>query len=395
MLLPEEFALFSAILGLSVFIGSPLNAVLMVVSQRVSIFSALNRSSEVKNTFILFHKSILIGSLCFLAFFMVGIDHLKQYLKSDASTSLWIFSGCVVSSAFIVINNAFFQGFQRFWLLGIVAAAGVGLKIIFSVFFVSEGLGVNGALVGVLAASTAVVVFSLAVNSKAVFGGNGGTALAPGGPIGSGQVVPKMNQWLPTLVANMAFSAMTQLDVVIVNYYFAPAETASYAAASVLGKAVLYLPGGFAIALFPLVAEKHAHNERGMELLGAALRATLIFCAAAAAFYFLFADWLVVALYGPAYKGAAELLKWYGFCMVPMALVMVAEHFLIAKGQTLFAWIFLAVAPIQILIISQWHTELWMVMASVGASGLMVALSGYIALYLQEKKAGERHAHRL
>ena len=67
--------------------------------------------------------------------------------------------------------------------------------------------------------------------------------------------------------------------------------------------------------------------------------------------------------------------------MLPMALVMVAEYFLIAKGRVLFAWIFLAVAPFQVLAIYTWHEELWMIVATIAAFGFLLAVVGYLFLW--------------
>jgi hypothetical protein len=64
-----------------------------------------------------------------------------------------------------------------------------------------------------------------------------------------------------------------------------------------------------------------------------------------------------------------------------MALVMVAEYFLIAKGRVLFAWLFLAVAPLQVLTIYTWHDELWMVVAAIAVFGVLLAVVGYLILW--------------
>jgi hypothetical protein len=60
-----------------------------------------------------------------------------------------------------------------------------------------------------------------------------------------------------------------------------------------------------------------------------------------------------------------------------MALVMVAEHFLIAQGRVLFAWLFLAVAPLQLLVIHLWHPDLRSVILVIGAGGAVMAILGY------------------
>ena len=59
-----------------------------------------------------------------------------------------------------------------------------------------------------------------------------------------------------------------------------------------------------------------------------------------------------------------------------MALVMVYEHYLIAKGRMIFSWIFLIFGPLQVVAIYLWHSELIYVLAAVGGSGLLLFLCG-------------------
>jgi O-antigen/teichoic acid export membrane protein len=195
------------------------------------------------------------------------------------------------------------------------------------------------------------------------------------------------------LIASVAFTAMTQLDMVLVNHYFDADQAGQYAAASVLGKAVLYLPGGLVIALYPMVAGRHAARQGSSHLLAQSALAALMVCGAAALLYWLLGPWLVGLLYGAAYAPAGDLLALYGWAVLPMALVMVAEHFLIAQGRVLFAWLFLAIAPLQLLAIHLWHPNLPSVILVVGGGGAVMALVGYGMLlreYFLLKAAQER-----
>ena len=107
---------------------------------------------------------------------------------------------------------------------------------------------------------------------------------------------------------------------------------------------------------------------------------------AGAVFYFLFGEGIVALLYGEHYRGAGEVLKFYGFAILPMALVLVAEHFLIAKGRVLFAYLFLFIAPLQLIAVHFFHDSMQMVLAVVGMSGLILALLGYGLLWSAYKR---------
>lgn len=186
-----------------------------------------------------------------------------------------------------------------------------------------------------------------------------------------------LQPFLPVLAANVAFAVMTQLDMVLVNLFFDSTLAGTYAAASVLGKAVLYLPGGLVLALFPLVADNHANKISSNLLLFQAVCLTGAICTFAASVYWFFGSEIINALYGDQYAGAGELLRWYGLAILPLAFVLVAEHFLIAKGQVLFAWLFLLVAPLQIIAIYFWHENLSQVLIAMAAGGILLVVIGY------------------
>ena len=64
-----------------------------------------------------------------------------------------------------------------------------------------------------------------------------------------------------------------------------------------------------------------------------------------------------------------------------MGLVLVAERFLIAKGRVLFAYLFMAVAPLQLVAIYLYHDSLRTIVVVMGASGLLLALLGYSLMW--------------
>jgi O-antigen/teichoic acid export membrane protein len=192
-----------------------------------------------------------------------------------------------------------------------------------------------------------------------------------------GSFIGILKESLPVLIATISLAVMTQLDLVLVNYYFPSGQAGLYAAASVLGKAVLYIPGGLIIALFPMAAADKSNGVKGMQLLYKASLVTLLSCGMLACIYFIYGDFLIKALYGADYDGAGGILALYGFAMLPLALVVVAEQYVIARGETLFSWLFIVLAPIQIATIMIWHTELWMILASIGFFGALIAICGF------------------
>jgi len=372
----EGFALFSAVMSLYVFFSAPLTATFMVISRRVTALVAKNQAYKLLGLY----RAMIIGMLgvgCALLFIGFGLLSIAQeYLKSSFSGPVWFFYILLALTMVLVINNAFFQGLQKFYYLSLLALFGIVLKIVFSFGLVTNGNGASGALAGVALATLAIIIIGCCVIYKFLITQHAPVVVN----IPSAISIPSLNI-LPVLVANLGFVAITQLDMVLVNWYFPSNQSALYAATSVMGKAILYLPGGIVLALFPMVAKNHSNNINSVHLIRYAGIATIVMCALVATVYWFFGDWLMHFFYGEKYLDGGFLLRWYGIAIFPMALLMVAEHFLIAQGKTIFCWAYLLILPIQFLTLSFWHQELWMVLLNIGVGGMILTVVAYGILF--------------
>lgn len=378
MLSTKEYGLFSAMMALFTVFSAPLGTLMMVISRKVSEYRARQDSGSISH----FYKSVnvrtaVIGG-AILAACLPFASQLQAYLRAPSVIPIYLLGALLFLTFLPIINDALLQGLQRFSWLSASSAIRVLLKILFSSALVWLGLGVSGALAGTILASViGWGVTYAALHSHLVEG--------RGKPFQTTHVTLKPA--LPVLVANTAFAAMTQLDMVLVNYYFPAHEASLYAAASVLGKAVMYLPSGIAMALFPMVAERHARDESSAHLLIQAVGLTVLLCGIGAIALLVLGEGIIALLYGERYRGAGLVLKYYGFAMLPMALVLVAEYFLIAKGRVLFAYLFLVMAPAQVIAIHLFHESLQAVVVVMGASGLLLMTSGYGMLWRAFRKS--------
>lgn len=369
MLTPSEFALFSAVMALFMFFSAPMAAFSMIVVRNVSALRAHQSIVNIQNMYWNL-KKYLLGITVGLLILFWGISHyLTIYLKAPNQSTVTYFSLILILSLFSTINLSFYQGLQNFISLGLLGVATVVLKILISLLLINIGMGINGALCGVIFSMLLVYLAGMIPFIKSF----------PRKKDGYRSTISfkALNKAFPILLATISLTAITQLDMVFVNWFFSPKESGLYAAASVLGKAVLYLPGGLVAALFPMVAEKHAKGQASLLLFKQATFATFLCCGFIALVYWQFGEDIILFMYGKNYYGAGKILSWYGFAILPISMVIVAEQFLIAKGKVLFAWLFLAIVPIQFLAIYCWHTELWMILAIMGGFGFLLVLIGF------------------
>ena len=245
-------------------------------------------------------------------------------------------------------------------------------KTIIAIIFVYFGFGVSGALGGVFISTLITLVLTYFILHPTL---NKNSTSSP-----STTSFLFKSASLAVLFANIAFATMTQIDMVLVKYFFSEQDAGLYAAASILGKAAMYLPGGVTMALFPMVAENHAKGTSSSNLMFQAVNITALLSLIGALFYYFFADYIILFLYG-ADKDASIILKYFGFAILPMSLIMVAEYFLIAMGRVLFAYLFILVAPLQAIAIYYYHDTLLNVVTVLFVSGAVLVLVGYGLLW--------------
>lgn len=380
LLSPGEFALLSAVMALAMFFAAPLNTILMLVSRKVSALRATGYASQTRKLYFDVHVYILFISLILLVFLWVYVDYATQWLNAQKDITAFLLFTMIVAFSMQAVNNGVIQGFKLFGWLGLLGLLAALLKLLISTTAVWKGFSVEGALAGVVMASAITWVVGAIFLNRVI-------PLRKTVACSAEANKYSVRSLFSVLAANIAFAVMTQLDMVLVNIFFEAESAGSYAAASVLGKAVLYLPGGLVLALFPLVADSHAQGRQARLLLVQAVSLTAAVCIFASSIYWFFHEEIILYIYGVRYADAAHLLKWYGFAVFPLALVLVAEHFLIAKGRVLFAWLFLVVAPFQLLAIVVWHEELWYVLVALAAGGGVLVILGYGVLMYEFKRS--------
>ena len=377
MLSVAEYGIFSALMAMIVVIRAPMTTLSMIISRRVSTYRSEQDNGKLGYLFYWINRKLLLIAVVLIVLVVFNIKPLQNFLLIEKSAHLYLLLIILLIAFPQAVNNAYLQGLQYFKWLSVVGVLATLLKIIITVILIYFGLGVAGALGGVIFSTFIILILTYVVLRPSLSKNNASI---------SNTTHLLFKSAMPVLLANVAFAVMTQIDMVLVKYYFSEQEVGIYAAASILGKAVMYLPGGIAMALFPIVAENHASGKSSAHLMFQAVGVTALLSLTGALFYYFFADSIIVLLYGTDYKEAANVLKYFGFAILPMALVMVAEHFLIAMGRVLFTYLFMVVAPLQLIAIYYYHDTLLDIVAVLSISGIILVVSGYGLLWRTFKK---------
>lgn len=377
MLSVSEYGILSALLAMMMVVGAPMATLSMIVARRVSTFLYENDKSKLSYLFYWINRKLFFLAVAIIIFFILNTKTLQNFLSINDSTHLYLLLIILLISFPLAIFNAFFQGLRFFKWLSFSGILTSVFKIIFAPILVFLGWGVSGALGGIVLSTLIVLFLNYVILHPSL------SEKKLNDPVIT-EFLFKSS--LPVLLANVAFAFMSQIDMILVKYYFTEHDAGIYASASILGKAVMYFPGGVAMALFPMVATNHAGGISSKNLMVQAVSITLFLSVIGALFYYFFAESIILMLLGNDFIEAANILRYYGFAIAPMALIMIAEYFLIAMGKVLFAYLFIVVAPLQFIAIYYYHDTLMNVVTVLFVSGITLVMLGYGLLWGEFKK---------
>lgn len=387
MLGPEDYGLLGALMALVPILSVPVSTMNIAMARLFSRHLALHGSQGVRAIFWRNQWWLLILGLCGIAVFALAALPLQKALRSPGMLPIVFIGLNLFLMLLLPVANALAQSRHQFGFIALLNVLGPLAKLTGSAALVAIGWGVEGATLGLALASGLLAAYSIAYCWRRL-----DVPLSLSNPVDR----VGLGELFPVLLATLSFNFLFQVDVLLAKAFFDAEHAGYYAAAATLGKAVMYLPSAVVVPLLPMAAAGTALKHDTGHLLVRAIGMTLVMTVAGAVFYWFFADQVTVLLFGEAFRSAAGILRWYGWAMVPVALIMVLEHYLLAQGRLLFAYLVFSAAPF--LAYAAWHfrsdpIHLVWVMLSTGTA--ILALAAFFWLYARRSGLGRTVASKL
>ncbi|QWD44500.1 oligosaccharide flippase family protein [Polynucleobacter paneuropaeus] len=374
MLSKEDFVLLSIVLSALMLVSSPLSAISLWICGKVAINKKMHSYAESINLYKKVNLALVSGMAGLGILSIIQIEFIEKIVKHEITIFVLISAILLCLIYWLnAINNAFYQGEERFFLISINSVLNIFGKIFLSILLIYWQFNLLGAIWGgILSGAIIWIVFNYTNNklTRPDVGISGATDLS--------------SKFFPILLASVSFSVMMQLDIIFVNYYFSADTSSKYIAASILGKVILYISAGLVQVMYPMISgsESSALSSQGdRSTLRHACLATIGMCTVIIIFYVFWGDKVITMLYGDSYKGSGQLLVIYSCAIFPMAIVMLAEHYLLAKNQLLFTWLFVIFAPLEMLLIYCFHATPEEIILCIGICTSTLCILGYMILY--------------
>ena len=334
-LLPDEYALLIALLGIFNIFVLPLGVVSSTVNRYTSLLVQKNRTGDVKRLVLYWLKFMSIPGGIVTAYCLLYPLQVASFMHVDRTAPVLVF-GVILMGAFIrpVLDGAL-MGLQRFGWWSISSVLGWGTRLIIGsllVLYISPfaGWGLLGHGLGFYVA--------IAIGAYALF------VLLKESPATS-EPLPRMHGYLfGSFFILLGYSCLMTGDVVLVKHFY-PESANEFSYAATLGRLVVFVPQAVVAAMFPkVVAEKEGNLEQRNVFLKSLLMTLLVTVCSATAFFFL-AEYAFKWIYGIA--DPSEQLLWWSralaMTMVPVSLLSIALPFALAQRR-LWAVSFMPVA---------------------------------------------------
>lgn len=282
------------------------------------------------------------------------------------------------------------QGQERFIEFGFARLALSAGRILIVFFLLQAGLGLTGAVIALpfgwlLSVICAFLFLGNSFWKKESFSSR--NILSEGWRLS-----------VYALVAYFAYMSLTSLDLIWVNRNLSGESAGAYASLVLMRRIVALLPGVAVTVMFPRVARLLAEGQPTHRLL---IQTAVIILAASGALtilYFLFAEPLIMIIFGNAYQAASSLLGWMGMAMIGVSLSSIWLNYYLAEKPKNFVVLLIAAVTLEVFLLNILPITLDSAVLAFGATGWILSLGGLILYILKSgrlpRQAGFRDGGR-
>ena len=319
-----EYGVFFTLIQIVTLMGMPAVGLQSVFAQQAAAALLPQQERELAGVFRgVLRWTFFLWLLMAVVVFLFR-DQILTALKISNPAGLWLTVTVGLASLWRPVVQGVLQGRQNFlWLGGIMISDGIGR---FGAVFVIVGLLAHYAAGGILA-----VLIGMGLVLLVGLWHCRNCLSSDFAPVNWGAWSRRV---IPLTFGMGVGTFMLAADMVFVQRFFPKDETGFYAAAGMIGRALVYFTMPVAAVMFPKLARSSVTGEK-TNALALALGFTALAGAGAALMCSFFPELpLRIARFDESYlKVSAPLVPWFGWCMLPLTLATVLLNSLMAQSQ--------------------------------------------------------------
>ncbi len=382
---PGDYGVFTSLLALYVIVSVPAGIAQTVVTQYVSRFRALNETSKVAGLFVDSLKYLSLAGVVVFVLVAAASVPIASFLNVPSPLPVVAMASIFLVAGGSTVVGGTLQGLQRFFVISANGVLVPIFRLIGGVVLISLGWGAAGAL-GASTISTFLAVMVGLFFVRDILR----MKYEPHG------LALSALSWYAgvVLLGTLAYTVLTNIDLIVVKHFFSPEEAGYYSAASVLGKIILFFPAAVSTLMFPKTSQRFALGQNASDIARQSVLVIVGLCGFAAAVLAFFPSLAVHLLFGNQFDGSISLVGLYGATMGLYALVQLLMTFYISQEEARFVWLLASVTVGLAFVLAVFHVSLVQVILSLAASALGVLIIseiwlGGLGLVTRSKAAAE------
>lgn len=375
---PASFGVVVSLLSIGFIVSLPATTIQTVIAKYVSQFKVNHEEMKIVSLFVHSLRKVVIYGLPGLAIFILASSYLGLFLRIPTRTPV-IMTGIVLFLwVALPVAQGTLQGLQRFGCLATSIGLGGVIRFVSALFLVYVGMGINGAMggvvLGVFAASLPAFLPLRPLFRKQLSAYNG---------LDSGDVYGYL--W-PVFLALLCFAILTNVDLILVKHFFEPLQAGYYSILSLVGRGFISIAMAVSLAMFPRVSELHEQNKDPYLTLKKSLLICGLLFGPAILIFIIFPQFVVGAVFGKKYVAVSSLLRIFSIAVIPLALTNVLINYHLARRNVNFVYYLIPGVVFYIAMLVLFHSSLLQVVVIVGITGSLVFLLNLGFILLQNRR---------
>lgn len=367
---PEKYGEFTALLSMMMILSVASVAIMTVTMKYSSELVAKKYFKALGQLYNIFSRYTAIFAISLIAITLFFVKPIGTFFSIKDIVPICITLLYFFFVFLLVVNRGILQGGQKFFDSTASITLEMFLKLLIGIALIKIGLGLSGAMLGMIIA-TGIVYFLSLFPLKKLLETKDGNKFEPF-VFNKKEIVAFS---IPVLISSALLMIALYLDIIVVKHYF-DAETAGlYAAISTTAKIILFATSPIVSVMFPMISAKRTMGNKYYKLLFASTFATIAGALIILGIYTLAPSTIIRVLYGTKFVSFYYLLPKVGFFVLLYSLVNLMANYYLAVKSYIFLYFFAFTLGLQLILIGFNHASLDIVVKIlIWTTGLLVAL---------------------
>jgi len=352
LLTPSDYGTFNALISLVMFASMTVSPLGPSFVRFFTEYIARRDYGTLKSVSEKLIKRIVGVAFLLLLFFTLFSHSLAGFLKTEVSYI--VICGAIIGVSLLsIVFTSLFQSFQKFKTYSLMGIVSSFAKLIAGTVLMYMGWNVLGGLLGYLASPAVILIISLFMIFKVYPGNISGVKSSK-----TSDLVPIYKYFFPVALVMFSFTALTNIDVVLVKHFFPPLQAGYYSVAQMVGKIFLFLPSALAIVIFPKSTASYVTNSHSRKILYKSLLLAGSVCGVGVILCFFFPQLVLDILTSKANPISIPLVGLFALTMSFYALLWISITYSLATHNLKIVFPLCALAVLESLLIWYHHAEL-------------------------------------